>query len=154
MLFSVYVIRAGAVLVAVIAILGSVFRAPLEHLLFHEPFSEEELREMLAVMVNITRPDAVGMGQPEGMRKNGIAVCCSVDLDVSVRAVDLLRAMKVEVRSARHHERVHTLTELGESFGFYFKQGAAAEQSMVRFVCSHPSYGVTSSSHAFISLAD
>ncbi|GLE09254.1 hypothetical protein PINS_up020863 [Pythium insidiosum] len=83
-----------------------------------------------------------------------LAFCCSADLDVSVRAVDLMtRVHQVEKeahagrhkkhavhhskRSAysktlekEHHERIGDLRDLQESFAFYFANGAAAEQSM------------------------
>ncbi|TYZ62130.1 hypothetical protein PybrP1_005065 [[Pythium] brassicae (nom. inval.)] len=81
-----------------------------------------------------------------------LAFCCSADLDVSVRAVDLMqRVARVEQEQQQkhakkhrkkdeappppplrkaHHERITSLRDLQESFAFYFANGAAAEQSM------------------------
>ncbi|TMW61489.1 hypothetical protein Poli38472_012680 [Pythium oligandrum] len=84
-------------------------------------------------------------------RKPRLAFCCSADLDVSVRAVELMdRVQQVEEESFKHHnakkhskrktyaktlvkehhERIGDLRDLQESFAFYFSNGAAAEQSM------------------------
>ncbi|KAF1318770.1 Adp-dependent glucokinase-like, partial [Globisporangium splendens] len=90
----------------------------------------------------------------EAPRKPRLAFCCSADLDVSVRAVELMsRVQQVEkeqfdahahrhskktkkrdvydrVLHKEHHERIGSLRDLQESFAFYFSNGAAAEQSM------------------------
>lgn len=88
---------------------------------------------------------ADGKGKPPRL-----AFCCSADLDVSVRAVELMdRVHKVEQEqfqshhkkkkshkeyastlNKEHHERISSLRDLQESFAFYFANGAAAEQSM------------------------
>ncbi|KAJ0405905.1 hypothetical protein ATCC90586_003366 [Pythium insidiosum] len=89
-----------------------------------------------------------------GSRAPRLAFCCSADLDVSVRAVDLMtRVHQVEKEAhagrhkkhavhhskrssysktleKEHHERIGDLRDLQESFAFYFANGAAAEQSM------------------------
>lgn len=79
-----------------------------------------------------------------------LAFCCSADLDVSVRAVDLMnrvhhveeeqfdlhskkkksKAKYSHTLKKEHHERIGSLRDLQESFAFYFSNGAAAEQSM------------------------
>ncbi|KAF0684548.1 Aste57867_23466 [Aphanomyces stellatus] len=63
--------------------------------------------------------------------KNRLAFCCSADVDVSIRATDLMAKFEhTKDIATRHHERIHSTVELMESFGHYFSQGAAAEQSM------------------------
>ncbi|CAI5732968.1 unnamed protein product [Hyaloperonospora brassicae] len=73
-----------------------------------------------------------------------LAFCCSADLDVSVPAVALMQRVQQTQQQqqetphttasqdlpVRHHERIHSLQELQESFVYYFSTGAAAEQSM------------------------
>ncbi|RHY26529.1 hypothetical protein DYB32_007523 [Aphanomyces invadans] len=64
--------------------------------------------------------------------KNRLAFCCSADVDVSIRATDLMDKFDHSHDiQPRHHERINSNVELMESFGHYFSQGAAAEQSMV-----------------------
>ncbi|ETW01452.1 hypothetical protein H310_06966 [Aphanomyces invadans] len=63
--------------------------------------------------------------------KNRLAFCCSADVDVSIRATDLMDKFDHSHDiQPRHHERINSNVELMESFGHYFSQGAAAEQSM------------------------
>lgn len=92
----------------------------------------------------------------ESDRAPRLAFCCSADLDVSVRAVELMqRVARVDHEQQQqkltkhhrkkqsattseplapvtkaHHERITSLRALQESFAFYFANGAAAEQSM------------------------
>ncbi|EQC31696.1 hypothetical protein SDRG_10859 [Saprolegnia diclina VS20] len=74
------------------------------------------------------------LGTPLPARhRNRLAFCCSADLDVSVRAVDLMAKLTpamTKTIAAKHHERIASTNELRESFGYYFSKGAAAEQSM------------------------
>ena len=70
-----------------------------------------------------------------------IAFCCSANLDISLSAVNFMSRLNVsQPINAQHHERIHSLPELQESFGHYFNRGAAAEQSMVNFVSLYQNF--------------
>ncbi|KAI9910555.1 hypothetical protein PsorP6_011037 [Peronosclerospora sorghi] len=99
-----------------------------------------EQQQLLASLVFHTskqRTDAEKTREPPRL-----AFCCSVDLDVAVSAVDLMKKVETMERQdrthqrrhelkQRHHERIGSFRELQESFAFYFASGAAAEQSML-----------------------
>ncbi|KAF0707210.1 hypothetical protein AaE_013726 [Aphanomyces astaci] len=88
-------------------------------------FTDAEHALFLASMEYHARPKA-------HHTKNRLAFCCSADVDVSIRATDLMEKFEHSHDIVpRHHERINSNVELMESFGHYFSQGAAAEQSMV-----------------------
>ncbi|OQR98842.1 hypothetical protein ACHHYP_07744 [Achlya hypogyna] len=76
---------------------------------------------------------------PARRHRNRLAFCCSADLDVSVRAVELMAELDASSTSIapQHHERIASTRQLQESFGYYFSKGAAAEQSMSSAAAFH-----------------
>lgn len=58
-----------------------------------------------------------------------LAFCCSGDLDISVPAVEFMKALEAESATPQHYGQIDSLETLEESFLFYFGKGAAAEQS-------------------------
>lgn len=145
--------------VCVVAVLYSDFFASLLPTK-SESLSSLEQQQLIASLVFETTkvPSKNGEGDAADgtTRKPRLAFCCSADLDVSVRAVELMnRVQQVEKEQfdahhhkkkrgkaskhdrkyahaldKEHHERIGSLRELQESFAFYFSNGAAAEQSM------------------------
>ncbi|OQR93268.1 hypothetical protein THRCLA_08478 [Thraustotheca clavata] len=88
-------------------------------------FSDAEHALFLEAMEYQSTPSA-------SRHRNRLAFCCSADLDVSVRAVELMAKLDPLAKDvlAQHHERIGSTEQLLESFGYYFSKGAAAEQSM------------------------
>ncbi|GAB9468172.1 Adp-dependent glucokinase-like [Globisporangium polare] len=121
-----------------------------------DALSGVEQEQLIASLVfETSKAKGFGGGSDDGAvdadgKPPRLAFCCSADLDVSVRAVELMdRVHKVEVEqfqshhkkktshkeyaaslNKEHHERISSLRDLQESFAFYFANGAAAEQSM------------------------
>ncbi|DAZ99273.1 TPA: hypothetical protein N0F65_005441 [Lagenidium giganteum] len=109
-----------------------------------------EQSQLLSSLVFQTKKAKDAGDAPASGARPRLAFCCSADLDVSVRAVELMNKVrsveeaefqahkkknkhkkKLETTLKReHHERIGGLRELQESFAFYFGSGAAAEQSM------------------------
>ncbi|CAK4701593.1 unnamed protein product [Aphanomyces euteiches] len=97
---------------------------PLNTSSSNSAFTDAEHELFMASMVYHSRPKA-------HQKPNRLAFCCSADVDVSIRATDLMEKFEhAHDIQPRHHERINSNVELMESFGHYFSQGAAAEQSM------------------------
>jgi ADP-dependent glucokinase len=113
--------------------------------------TESEQEQFLKTLLYETR-QVPQLQNPSSKRKPRLAFCCSADLDVSVRAVELMEKVfqtdeemhttsklfskkktnnnKKKPLKKKHHERIGNLKQLQESFVFYFSNGVAAEQSM------------------------
>lgn len=106
--------------------------------------SEAEQLQFYKSLLYQTRPTEASYKTSEPTKPIRLAFCCSADLDVSVRAVDLMKVLTeqqspedLENLVSQHHERITSIPELFQSFSYYFSSGAAAEQSMSSFIEFH-----------------